>query len=141
MSLLYTARPGSVSLMLLGRPEASKHRTLNKYCFSDSLILNSQAFMVFKEIWQRKPSNYFWFLFRLHFILHNFEPVQLDYIIMCGVAAAMLQKNLLPLTFRFQCRRHQKGGSERLPVLDTFPSVHMCFSLHPFSCLLHFLWE
>lgn len=29
-----------------------------------------------KEIWQRKPKNYFWLLFRLHFLLFNFEPIQ-----------------------------------------------------------------
>lgn len=61
---------------LRGGLQASKHRILNKYSSADYLILNSHAFTFFKEIWQRKPGTYFWFCFRLHFILRNFEPIQ-----------------------------------------------------------------
>lgn len=98
---LYTARPASLSLLLPGRPKASQHRILNKCLLADSLILNSHAFIFFKEIWQRKACNYFWFLFGLYFILHNFEPIQLEYIITCGVVLATLQKNFLLLVFMF----------------------------------------
>lgn len=39
-------------------------------------------------------------------------------------------------------QKTSRGGvNEWLTVPDMLLSIHRWFSLHPFSCLLHFLWE